>query len=330
MIFERIQLRAPIICLLSFLICIGNAGAEKNKEVVDNNPSNPILIKTDKVEVRKTDFETWRLQLSPGLQNRILNDKGQIRRLALQIMQDKTLAYDAKKMGLDKTPEGKALIEAEYDRIYGKLMMAHIQQEALAQFESKRNTYEQRAKELYTVNKKRYETPERVNASHILFSLEKHSEEEGLTLAEKTRAEILGGADFNQKAKELSEDPSVRQNAGNLGWFTRENMVPEFSAAAFAMKEKGEISTPVLSKFGWHIILLHDKTPAGVKPFEAVKDEIMANLQSDFLASYQTDVLDKMDNNASIDFNENELDALYIKSLSEAEIQEKIREAIKK
>jgi peptidyl-prolyl cis-trans isomerase C len=92
------------------------------------------------------------------------------------------------------------------------------------------------------------------------------SEEE----AKKALARVKGGEDFAKVATELSKDPSG--NGGDLGWFTKDRMVPEFSDAAFKLKE-GEISEPVKTQFGWHIIKVEGVRTKSFPPFEQVKDQ---------------------------------------------------------
>ena len=82
--------------------------------------------------------------------------------------------------------------------------------------------------------------------------------------------EVKGGEDFAKVATELSKDPSG--NGGDLGWFTKDRMVPEFSEAAFKLKE-GEISEPVKTQFGWHIIKVEGVRTKTFPPFEQVKDQ---------------------------------------------------------
>jgi peptidyl-prolyl cis-trans isomerase SurA len=100
-----------------------------------------------------------------------------------------------------------------------------------------------------------------VNASHILLRLPENAtpeqEQAVLTKIKAVREEIMDGRDFNDAAAEYSEDPSAKNNGGNLGYFTAFQMVTPFENAAFTTPE-GEISKPVRSSFGYHIIKVHD------------------------------------------------------------------------
>jgi peptidyl-prolyl cis-trans isomerase D len=118
-----------------------------------------------------------------------------------------------------------------------------------------------------------------VKARHILFMAKTPAEVAVATKkAEALRAELLKGRDFAKAAEELSEDPSAKGNGGDLSWFTREKMVPEFSAAAFGM-EVGEISQPIKTGFGVHLIKLEDAKPKALATLDQVKDRIIQELQ---------------------------------------------------
>jgi peptidyl-prolyl cis-trans isomerase C len=124
------------------------------------------------------------------------------------------------------------------------------------------------AKELYDERVKNLPTEEEVKASHILVK----TEDEAKQVAEKLKE----GGDFAALAKEHSQDRGGA-NGGDLGYFTRGQMVKPFEDAAFSM-EKGKLSDPVKSQFGWHIIKLDDKRNRQPPSFEEVKDQITASL----------------------------------------------------
>ena len=104
-------------------------------------------------------------------------------------------------------------------------------------------TTEEAEKKAYDDAAKAEPPQQEIHARHILLPTEEE--------AKKALAQVKGGEDFAKVATELSKDPSG--NGGDLGWFTKDRMVPEFSDAAFKLKE-GEISEPVKTQFGWHII----------------------------------------------------------------------------
>jgi len=136
----------------------------------------------------------------------------------------------------------------------------------------------------YDLNKAAYEIGEQVSASHILVNT---SEE-----AEDIIALYVDGQDFAELAKEYSIGPSG-PTGGELGFFEKGVMVPEFEKAAFAL-EVGDVSEPVQTNFGWHIIWLQDRMEAGTQSLEDVRDSIETSLyaekQQDAFLSFMTEL----------------------------------------
>ncbi len=139
------------------------------------------------------------------------------------------------------------------------------------------------AKSFYESNIKEFEQPETVKASHILFMVDadapadvvKQKEE----AAKKAAARAKNGEDFTALAKELSEEPGASESGGDLGFFPKDRMVPEFANAAFA-QNLNDIGEPVKTQFGWHVIKVTDKKAAGTVPFDEVDDQITAYLKT--------------------------------------------------
>jgi peptidyl-prolyl cis-trans isomerase C len=116
-----------------------------------------------------------------------------------------------------------------------------------------------------------------VHARHILFRVSDPNDKAASKTAEDkvkaTIARIKKGEDFVTLANTLTEDPSGKQNGGDLGYFTRDQMVPEFSEVAFRL-DKGQVSDPVKTQFGWHVLKVEDKRTREPPPFEQVRDQI--------------------------------------------------------
>ncbi|WP_116132911.1 peptidylprolyl isomerase [Tropicimonas sp. IMCC34043] len=121
------------------------------------------------------------------------------------------------------------------------------------------------------------------HAAHILVA----SEDE----AKAIKAELDGGADFAALAKEKSTGPSG-PNGGDLGWFSLGMMVPEFETAVVAM-EPGQVSDPVQTQFGWHVILLEDTRMAAAPSMDDVRDDLVAEVRDQVIGDALTDVMAK-------------------------------------
>lgn len=133
----------------------------------------------------------------------------------------------------------------------------------------------------YDRDKERFRTPERVHARHILVMTQGKPEAEKAALKKKAEdllKQVKGGGNFAELAKKNSDDPSSAVKGGDLDWFGRGRMVPQFEASAFSLKP-GQISDVVTTDFGYHIIQTIEKEEAKVKPFDEVKGQITAELK---------------------------------------------------
>jgi peptidyl-prolyl cis-trans isomerase C len=139
-----------------------------------------------------------------------------------------------------------------------------------------------------------------VRARHILFRVaDAKDEKAGKAAEEKAKAAIARlkkGEDFAKMAGELTEDPSGKQNGGDLGYFTKDKMVPQFAEAAFKL-EKGQISEPVKTDFGWHVIKLEDKRKKPPPEFADVKSQI----EQFVVQRAQTELIQKLRKDAKIE-----------------------------
>ena len=138
-----------------------------------------------------------------------------------------------------------------------------------------------------------------VKASHILIRAAAGDDKASAAAEEKIKAVIARlnkGEDFAKVADEVTEDPSGKGKGGDLGYFTKEQMVPEFADAAFKM-EKGQVSDPVKSQFGWHIIRVEDKRKKPAPEFDAVKSQ----LETYVTRKAQADLVTKLRDSAKIE-----------------------------
>jgi peptidyl-prolyl cis-trans isomerase D len=141
-------------------------------------------------------------------------------------------------------------------------------------------------KAAYNASMDNFRMPDRVKAQHILIKTQGKSDAEkkaALAKAEDLLKQLKAGADFSEVAKKNSEDSSNAPKGGDLGWFVKGTMVPEFDKAVFAMKP-GELSGIVTTEFGYHIIKVNEREVARTKPFDEVKGELAAELKKQRLA----------------------------------------------
>jgi peptidyl-prolyl cis-trans isomerase D len=135
------------------------------------------------------------------------------------------------------------------------------------------------AQRFYNNNINLYQTPEQIRASHILLNLDGKDEAAVRKQAESVLQQVKAGGDFAELAKKFSEDPGTRDKGGDLDYFSRGRMVPEFETAVFAL-QPGQVSDLVRTQFGLHIIKLVDKRPAVTRAFEDVRPQIEEQLRA--------------------------------------------------
>lgn len=160
------------------------------------------------------------------------------------------------------------------------------------------------ARKFYDANTEEFKNPEQVKASHILFLVNKDDSgdvaKQKEAAAKKAAARAKKGEDFNKLAKELSEEPGAKESGGDLGFFAKDRMVPEFAEAAFSQKP-GTVSDPVKTQFGWHVIKVTEKKPAGTVPYDEVKEQITAYLKNNKQREAVQAILKNLKDSAQID-----------------------------
>jgi len=211
-----------------------------------------VLAKVDGAPITDEDVAIAMADIGPGLPQKLEGAARQ--KYVLDYLIDLKLA--AKKAGadkLDQTPEFAKKLAYYRDKLAMEEMLGSVAKAATTE-DAERKAYDEAAKA---------EPPqEEIHARHILLPTEEE--------AKKALARIKAGEDFTKVANEMSKDTAGE--GGDLGWFTKDRMVPEFSEAAFKLK-KGEISEPVHTQFGWHIIQVEDTRTKTFPPFEQVKDQ---------------------------------------------------------
>ncbi|GGH31199.1 peptidylprolyl isomerase [Alsobacter metallidurans] len=170
---------------------------------------------------------------------------------------------------VDASPDFAARAAYQRDKL---LLDEYLSQEA------KKAVTDEKMKALYADTVKDLKPEEEVHARHILVE----QEADAKAAAERVKK----GEDFAKVAAELSKDPGSGKEGGDLGWFSKERMVPEFADAAFKL-QPGQVSEPVKSQFGWHVIKLEEKRTKPVPPYDEVKEQISQYLTR----KAQTDVV---------------------------------------
>ena len=230
------------------------------------NPNDKVVAKVNGVEIRESDLQMAEDDIGADLRQAPPDQK-----------REQLIGYLADVMLVSKAALEKNLQNGDDFKRRQAFMRNKLLMGAMLAQQAKTAINDQAMHEVYDNAVKPMAGQEEVHARHILVE----SEDEAKAIAEQ----IKGGADFATLAKEKSKDTAAE--GGDLGFFTKEQMVPEFSEVAFKMYP-GQVSNPVKSQFGWHIIKLEERRQRPVPPFDAVKDQIEAYLgrksQQEFVA----------------------------------------------
>jgi len=248
---------------------------------------DPLIAKVNGVEIHQSDLaiaEEQAGQLPPMTED-------QKRDYLVQFMADLILVSkdaEAKKVG--DTDIFKHRLEFERRKLLMTDLLQFVGKEALTD-EAMHKVYDEAIKGLGQ--------QEEVHARHILVRAEAGDDKASKAAEDKIKAVIVRlnkGEDFAKVASEVTEDPSGKTNGGDLGYFTKDQMVPEFADIAFKL-DKGQISAPVKTQFGWHVIKVEDKR---IKP-PPTFDEVKPQIEQFVVRKAQADLVTKLRGEAKVE-----------------------------
>jgi peptidyl-prolyl cis-trans isomerase C len=244
-----------------------SSSSSSSSETQTSSAADPVVARVNGVDIRQSDLALAEEDLGADMQS-----------VSPEARREHLISYLADIIMVNQAAEKKKLADnPEFKRrlafLRNKLLMGYELQE-----EAKAAINDEALQQTYNDAVKSIGGQEEVRARHILVD----SEDEAKTLLDQ----IKGGADFATIAKEKSKDPGAAEG-GDLGYFTKDQMVPEFAEVAFKMYP-GQLSNPVKTQFGWHIIKVEDKRTKQPPEFDKVKDQIEAYLarksQSEFIS----------------------------------------------
>ena len=235
------------------------------------DPNDPVVMTVGTQKITKSEFEGLVAALPEQVRAQATGPNK--RKFAEQVAEMRALAYEARQRKLDQSPEMKVKIALQVDNVLANELVSSGKVDPAAV-----QTY-------YDQHKGEYE---QVRASHILIRFKgspaparsgqkELTEEEALAKIKELREKVTKGGDFAAIAKAESDDTGSGANGGSLGSFGRGQMVPPFEQAAFTLPA-GQISEPVKTQFGWHIIKVDDHSS---RKFEEVKPQIESRLKQE-------------------------------------------------
>lgn len=257
--------------VLVFSISLLAACAQKGEQ------KGPYLAKVGNTKITQNDLEREFKNLPDFAQKMFEDSKGKEQFLD-ELIKKEMLYQEAVKRGLDKDTEFQRKVE-EFRKLtlISQLLEKEIEEKTKVTEKDVRDYYEKHKEELASVSQ--------IRASHILVKTEEE--------AKKVQERLKKGEDFAALAKKLSIDPGSAPNGGDLGFFSAGQMVPEFESAAAKLKP-GEVSGPVKTRFGYHLIKTTDKKMGKPVEFDKIQHVLMQRLsaekQKEFFDTYIEDL----------------------------------------
>ncbi len=218
-------------------------------------PADPVVAKVNGQPIHLSELKDLAQTLPENLRGMPLPQLYPM--LLDQLIDGRALLAEARKAGLDKDPAVQRRMTEAANRVL---------QTALLSKEVAGSVTDDAVRARYERDIAGKPGEEEVHAKHILVDSE--------DTAKQIIAQLKGGADFAALAKKYSKDPGGRRQGGDLGFFKKDDMVPEFANAAFALQPGQFTQTPVHSQFGWHVILVVERRRAKAPSFEQARSEL--------------------------------------------------------
>lgn len=255
--------------------------------------AGPILAEAKNSSIDVTDLRGDALRIPAEIRKSTLANPEAVQQLTNNLVVRRALAAEAEATGMAQDPAVQGALRVARDRVLSDLLFARMDDAN----RPARSIVEAIAEANYKANPKRFDLPEEFGASHILIKSDTaNAKEKALSLL----AQLKVGADFAALARQHSQDNSSH-NGGNLGYFAAGQMVGPFDAAVQRMKTPGELSNLVETQFGFHIIKFEGKRPAGVRPFENVKDILMREAEAKILMDKRREHTQKIQDTVKFD-----------------------------
>jgi peptidyl-prolyl cis-trans isomerase C len=268
-------MRITVLSLAAF------AGVSLAALAADPAPGTP-LVKRGDVAITVEDFNAALARVPEEDQFEFRASMERVKKTVDSLYLIRMLANEARAQGIDKEPEVQRRLELQDEQLLSQIYLERFDKAI------KTPDFEARAKELYAADPDHFKIEERVKLQHIMVDRQGRTKEEALKRIDEARNRLLAHENFYAVAREYSNDPAYRQTQGDVGPATYSELPPELAAVARKLKP-GEVSDVIDAFDGLHVIVLTERRPSAVIPFEKVK----ANLIKAEETKYKRGVLDR-------------------------------------
>ena len=288
--------------VLALTLSVAGTGCKQTGDATkDAGKNGVVLAEVNGATITDADFYKEQESLPPYLKPMTETPEGKREMLDTMVVRE-LIVQQAKKDGIDKSPEVAAKLEDLKKRVVVEAFLKKKVEESA-------NVSDAELQEFYKKNQDKFQTGEQIKASHILVK--------SAAEAKDIEKQLKAGASFDALAKKHSIDGAAAKG-GDLGWFGKGSMLPEFEKVAFSLKE-GQTSGIVQTKFGYHIIKATGKRPAGARSFEEVREEIKAAVIPEKQQATFAKLKEELKKDAKLSIKEDALKTLKSKGAPEAQ-----------
>ncbi|MGE0357063.1 MAG: peptidylprolyl isomerase [Burkholderiales bacterium] len=280
------------------------------------------LVSSGDIVITDADFHAFMERVPPELRDVAKADGERNNKVVDLLFSNRILAREARKAGLDQDPVMARRMAQHMESFLALQYANHLERTAPVP-----KIGEARARELYLSRPARYTEPDRVELQHILVGLTGRTREMALARAKEIRARAVAGEDFLALAKETTDDPGFKRDGGRLGAVTGKEIDHRIAAVAFRMKADGEVSEPIETNSGFHIVKRVGFQPSYKRKFEEVKAAIIEEETVKLRSEASLKLLDRWRRSPETKWNPQAIAALRTE-IPREEIERKQREAL--
>ena len=271
-----------------------------------------ILLRRGDIAVTRADWDAEMLRIPAKDRADFTANPRRVQQLIERMLTTRELAALARQKKLDADPLLRVRVRQEEERLLAAAMLAQAEGAAALDFELKRPSWERRARELYEVDRARYSLPETVTITLLFFASDKDGFDGAQRRANDALAKIKGGADIADLAASVSDDPTTRDVRGRRGPAGRADMDTNLANAAFALKNKGDMTDVFRTREGWFIVRLDERRAAKPRTFDEVRDELMADLKQKHVDGARSALITSLGEDKDLALNPTAIEALRI------------------
>lgn len=258
-----------------------------------------VLAKIGDRKIMMSDFNRM-ISYQDAEKQKLLEENPVYKATVLQrLVQSIAVSKIARDAGFDKRADVKEYFDLISDDF---LATQYITKEIV----NKINVSEDDMKLYYKIHDDEFKSPEMVRARHILIKIDKSASDEDKKKAKEKAEGILkrakSGEDFARLASDFSDDVGLKARGGDLGFFPKGRMVPEFESAAFSLKP-GEVSGIVETQFGFHIIKVEEKKESALEPYDKIKDKVKEKVFNEFRKARVEEFVEKAMKDTGVELN---------------------------